>query len=99
MRPKGDIEFEASLSKDDLAPRWFVVVSGVAFEVLKVGILYAVAKLVSIEAALVFYAVVLGVLKGLDDYSESRNMKMFQWNDSHLNTRVTKLEDQAKESS
>ncbi|MCP4263428.1 MAG: hypothetical protein GY774_38860 [Planctomycetes bacterium] len=98
MRPNslGDLKFQEFYSQSKNAPRWLAVTMNVFFTFLKVAILYGVAKLVSIEAALLVYVVVIGILQGFDDYAEHRNMNMLVWNDQQLNERISSLESSLK---
>ena len=61
--------------------------------------LYDVVNLVSIEAALFIYIIVIGILRGFDDYSAHRNLNMVAWNDQHLNIRIISLENSFKKRS
>ncbi len=90
-----DEEFARDYTNSGVAPMWFQVVMVVIIKAVAVGILYAIAKFVSIEAALVVYVLWAGVVSGCDSYAEHRDMHMFLWNDKQLDKRITTLEESA----
>lgn len=96
LQTGGDFRFAQFYSGSGKAPRWFLMVGYTLMNLIKVGILYAVAKFISIEAALVVYVVVAGLLEGSDAYSEGRDTSMLLWNEQQLLDRINSLEESIK---
>lgn len=92
----GDIKFENFYSQSGNTPKWFVVLINVLFISLKIGALYGIAKLGSIEAALIIYILYVGILGGIDDYNTNRDMNMLVWNNEQLSERIATLEHVTK---
>ena len=94
MEPQisGDEKFNAFYSQSENAPRWFCIIFNIVLGLVQVGAVYAIAKLESIEAALLIYVLFRSVMHGMDQYAEQRNLNMFLWNDKQLEKRVSSLE-------
>ncbi len=56
-------------------------------------LLYFIAKLISIEVALVIYVLFTGIIKGYDNYSDNRNMHLSLWNDQQLQEQIDTLKE------